>query len=175
MDSIVQLPVGTQAPDFTLLDLEGRPHALHQYGGKVVVLYFWSVECPWVERCDHQLNALQKGWGEAVALLPVASNADEATADRQLAAYDRQLACVLEDPDQSVARLYAAQATPHLFVIDGQGLLRYRGALDDMTYRNRTPGRFYVAEAVNALLEGRSPETPETPPYGCAVVGLVED
>jgi hypothetical protein len=55
-------------------------------------------------------------------------------------------------------------------VIDQAGLLRYQGAVDDVTFRQRTPTRYYLREAVEALLAGRQPQPQETPPYGCTVV-----
>jgi len=70
----------------------------------------------------------------------------------------------------AVADLYAAQTTPHVFVIDRQGLLRYRGAVDDGTLRQRIPTRFFLEAVVGALLEGRLPPLTETPAYGCAIV-----
>jgi hypothetical protein len=59
-------------------------------------------------------------------------------------------------------------------VVDGAGILRYRGAVDDVTFRHRTASRWYVEEAVKALLAGRLPEVQETPPYGCALVRHVQ-
>ncbi len=58
-------------------------------------------------------------------------------------------------------------------VLDADGVLRYRGAFDDVTFRQRTPTRFYVKEAVEALLAGHLPDPAEAPPYGCTVVGFV--
>jgi len=69
-----------------------------------------------------------------------------------------------------VADLYQAQTTPHVYVIDREGILRYRGAVDDMTFRKRIPTRFFLDEAIESLLEGRSPSLTESPAYGCAIV-----
>ena len=71
---------------------------------------------------------------------------------------------------QQVADLFGAQTTPHFFVLDQQGVLRYRGALDDVTFRQREPKNYYLHEAVQALLAGRLPEPAETPAYGCTIV-----
>ena len=49
-------------------------------------------------------------------------------------------------------------------------LLRYRGAVDDVTFRNRQASRFFLEEAIEALLEGHLPTLTETPAYGCAIV-----
>ena len=54
-------------------------------------------------------------------------------------------------------------------MIDRLGILRYAGAVDNVAFRQRTATRFYVEEAVEALLEERLPPTPEQPPFGCAI------
>jgi len=69
-----------------------------------------------------------------------------------------------------VAGLYGAVTTPHVFVIGADGVLRYTGAPDDVGFRMRTPTRAYLAQAVEALLDGREPDPAETPPFGCALV-----
>ncbi len=82
----------------------------------------------------------------------------------------RRLPIVLIDADHSVADLCDAQTTPHIFVIDRDGILRYRGAVDDITFRRRKPTRFFLEEAVEALLDGHLPTLSETPAYGCTIV-----
>jgi hypothetical protein len=57
-----------------------------------------------------------------------------------------------------------------VFVVDRDGILRYRGAVDDITFRQRQATRFFLREAVEALLAGRQPDVGETPAYGCAIV-----
>jgi hypothetical protein len=69
-----------------------------------------------------------------------------------------------------VAGRYGAQTTPHAFLIDRQGILRYRGAVDNVSFRERKPTRFYLQEAVEALLAGQLPEVTEVQPFGCTIV-----
>jgi hypothetical protein len=105
-----------------------------------------------------------------VLLWTVASNANESIELLQRVAEQRGLPLVLTDAQHLVADLFGAQTTPHFFVIDGQGILRYQGALDDVTFRQREARRFYLLEAVEALLEGRLPDPAETLAYGCSIV-----
>ncbi len=86
------------------------------------------------------------------------------------AARARRLPLVLFDAEHLVADLYEAVTTPHTFIVDREGILRYRGAIDDVTFRQRKATRFYLEEAVEALLDGRVPELQETPAYGCTIV-----
>lgn len=103
-------------------------------------------------------------------MLSVASNRNEAIQQVEASARARHIYPVLIDAENSVANLYEAQTTPHAFVIDREGILRYRGAVDDITFRQRQATRFYLRDAVEALLEGRLPELNETPAYGCTIV-----
>lgn len=168
------LQIGDPAPDFLLSDLNGRPHRLSDYRGWIVILNFWSADCPWVERVDRELLACLQGWGEGVLLLPIAANPTES--DELIAAGARAhgLGLVLRG-DPASLEAYGAQTTPQLFVIDADGLLRYQGAFDDVNFRQRTPSRFYLKEAVERLRLGQSPDPAETPPYGCAVVRHLMD
>jgi peroxiredoxin len=168
MDALIA--IGRGAPDFELPDLKGDLHRLEDFRGKVVVINFWSGECPHSARTDRELASLIKGWGDAVVLLTVASNANEPIELLRSAAAERGLGPVLHDAKHQVADLYGAATTPHLFVVDAQGILRYRGAFDDMTFRRRIPTQFYLRQAVEAVLEGRLPDPAETEPYGCTIV-----
>jgi len=158
------------APDFELPDLDGRPHRLSDYRGRIVVVDFWSCECPHSERTDRSLMSTFVQWDNEVVLLTVAANRSESAEAVAEAANTRRLPRVLVDREQAVASLYEAQTTPHAFVIDQEGILRYRGAVDDVAFRQKTPTRFYVEAAVEALLEGRPPEVRETPAFGCVIV-----
>jgi hypothetical protein len=76
----------------------------------------------------------------------------------------------LLDADGRVADLYSAITTPHVFILDREGILRYQGAVDNITFRKREATHFFLQEAVEALLAERLPEPAETPAYGCAIV-----
>lgn len=168
MDSIIE--AGRSAPDFSLPDLNGQPHRLSDYLGKIVLLNFWSAECPWAARADKNLVPLLHQWGEGVVLLTIASNVNEPAEMLKRSAVERGLEHVLVDAGYQIADLYQAQTTPHFFVIDTQGTLRYMGAYDDVTFRQRITVHCYVCEAVEALLDGKDPHITQAPPYGCTIV-----
>jgi peroxiredoxin len=168
MDSLARISL--PAPVFSLPDLEGKIHNLDDQAGHIMVLNFWSAECPWSQRVDESLNALRNIWPQDVTYWPIASNANEDPELISSAAAQLGLPLVLVDLDQVVADIYGAATTPHFFVIDRQGVLRYAGAYDDATFRQRTPTRSYLKEAVRALLAENLPDLSDTPPYGCALV-----
>ena len=162
--------INAPAPDFELPDLKGHPHKLSEYRGKIVIVNFWSAECPHSERTDHSTMACLVQWVPNVEMLSIAANRSESAQVVEEAANARRLPTVLLDPAHVVADLYEAVTTPHAFVVDREGILRYRGAVDDVTFRQRKATRFHLEEAVEALLDGRLPEIQETPPYGCTIV-----
>jgi peroxiredoxin len=168
MDPLI--PVGHPAPPFRLPDLDGRWHALEDYRGCVTIVNFWSAECHWSERADLLLLPHLPAWGEDVALLPVASNANEPPGLLRQVSQARGLPILLHDADLAVADLYGATITPQLFVIDRLGVLRYQGAFDDKTFRRKEPTRDYALAAVEAVLAGRAPEPAKTDPYGCVLL-----
>lgn len=76
------------------------------------------------------------------------------------------------DVDGSIGHLYGAKTTPHMFVIDQNGVLVYSGAIDDNnSYKPETVegAKNYVREALKSLKEGKPVETSSTQPYGCGV------
>jgi len=153
-----------------LPDLGGRIHMLSDYRGRIVIVSFWSAECPHSERADSLLLEALAGWGENVVLLPVAANSNENLELIARVSRQRKLPLVLRDEDHAVADRYEAQTTPHAFLVDSQGCLRYRGAVDDVSFRQREPTQSYLIDAVNALQAGRDPQPAETQPFGCMIV-----
>ncbi len=168
MDAVIK--IGQPVPVFELPDLHGKVYRLSDMLGHKLILYFWSAECPWSERADRKLRTLMAGWRNRVELWPIASNANE-TRDRiRSAGAARQQPLVLIDQNQIVADLYGAITTPHLFLIDDRGILRYQGAIDNKTFRKRAATRDYLKDAVEAILSDRLPEVTETRSYGCTIV-----
>ena len=165
-----KLENGTRAPEFNLSDLDDNPHSLVDYAGQVVILSFWSAECPWSARADEEILETMQKWGDTVRYLPIASNVNESKELISDQAQSRNLSLMLFDLDHQVADLFGATTTPHIFVIDTEGFLRYQGALDDVTFRQRTPSINYLEMAVEAILDGFQPEPAITGAYGCTIV-----
>ena len=158
------------APDFELPDIEGRFHRSCDHRGKIVIINFWSAECPHSARTDGLILDLLNGWNGGVELLSIDANRNESVEIVEEAAKARHIRNVLIDLQHIVADQYGAITTPHVFVLDRDGILRYRGAVDDVTFRRREASQFFLRDAVTALLQGRVPELSETPAYGCTIV-----
>ena len=164
------MQINDPAVDFELPDLQGNLHKLSDYMGKIVVINFWSAECPHSDRTDKHLLNLLESWDGELVVLPIASNRNESVQMTAEAARARGVPQVLIDSEHSVADLYGAITTPHVFVVDPDGILRYRGAVDDITFRRREATQFFLQDAVQALRKGQLPTLSETPSYGCAIV-----
>ena len=158
------------APNFELSDLEGGLQKLCDARGKIVIINFWSAECPHSARTDGLILDLLEKWNGEVELLSVAANQNESVQMLAETAKARSMPGILIDAQHVVADQYDAMTTPHVFVLDRAGVLRYRGAVDDVTFRRRAATQFFLRDAVESLLQGKLPELNETPAYGCTIV-----
>jgi peroxiredoxin len=174
--------VGKPAPDFALVDLDGRTVHLHDYAGKVVVLEWFNPKCPFVNAAH--TKASLKGMAarrEAQGTVWLAINsagegkqgfgAEETRAGKQRFGLDHP---ILLDPTGAVGHAYGATNTPHMFVVDAAGTLVYRGAIDnspDGEGESPTGGKLvnYVDQALDDLAAKRAVAVSETKAYGCSV------
>jgi hypothetical protein len=176
------VPTGKPAPDFTATDSKGVRHTLAAYRGKTVVLEWTNHECPYTAKhySTGNMQSLQAAatgagviWLSVVSSRPGAEGyVDAAAADRLTAGRGAHPTAVLLDPGGGLGRLYGARTTPHMFVIDGAGLLVYMGAIDDRPSANPASvkgARNYVREALDAVASGRPVAIAATRPYGCSV------
>jgi peroxiredoxin len=171
--------VGETAPAFKLMDLDGKEHTLADFKGKTVVLEWFSSKCPWSGSKSgnsiHSTGQVTKMMTELkkvdpdVVYLAIDSTARgmsrEAviSADKKAVSNLKIAVPVLVDFDGKTGKAYGAKTTPHMYVIDGMGKLRYSGALGDRKSKN------YVVDAVTAIKNGSTVSPSETRPYGCGV------
>jgi peroxiredoxin len=172
---------GKAAPSFSLNDVDGKPVKLSDFKGKIVVIEWINEGCPFVKghyENGHMPSLQQKYTAQGIVWLTVNSTrpdnpeAYNAVKSKEiLAQWHSHATANLMDEDRTVAHLYDAKTTPHMFVIDKDGILRYQGAIDD----DRSAGGGakatvnYVAQAVDALIAGKEVVTTSTKSYGCSV------
>lgn len=174
--------VGEAAPAFTLVDSTGRTHSLADFAGKTVVLEWTNHDCPFVRKhygADNMQGQQRAATADEVVWLTVNSSApgqqghvDGAGAERVRTEARAAQTAYLLDPEGSTGRAYGAVTTPHMYVIDPTGVLRYAGAIDSIPSAN--PGDIatatqYVPQALAELAAGQAVSVPVTRPYGCAV------
>ena len=172
------LPLGTPAPDFTLVNVDGREVSLSDFADKPALLVvFMCNHCPFV---IHVADELARLAGEYMArgAAVVGINANDvasypADSPEQMVAEAEQRGypfAYLYDDTQEVAKAYRAACTPDFFLFDGQQRLVYRGQLDDSRPDNGIPvtGKDLRA-ALDAVLAGRPVPEPHRPSLGCNI------
>ncbi len=174
--------VGKPAPGFTLTSTEGKEHSLADFKGKFVALEWTNYDCPFVKKhygADN-MQALQREFTEkGVVWLSINSSAPGKQGHftpevwkKRMAEWKVAATAVLLDPDGKVGRAYDAKTTPHMFIVNPEGVLIYAGGIDDKPSANPAdiPGaKNYVRAALEQALAGKPVETPTTKPYGCSV------
>lgn len=176
------LEIGKAAPDFTATDATGETRSLKQYEGDIVVLEWTNHKCPFVRKFYEggQMQAFQKKAAEkGVTWLRVISSApnkqgymEPQDAITHAMAEGVNAAATLLDPSGELGRKYEAKTTPHMYVINEQGILIYQGAIDSNASADPADipdATNYVMQAIKAAQQGRMPEVTESKPYGCSV------
>lgn len=181
-DSSAQVENGKPAPNFTLKDSYGSDVSLSQFQGKYVVLEWLNHDCPFVMKHYNSGNmqSLQKAYtGKGVTWFSVLSSAPGKEGYYEAADVNRlneekkgSATALLLDPAGTVGKLYGAQTTPHMYIIDPKGILVYQGAIDDIRSTNPddvAKARNYVSAALDEAMAGKLITIPSTKSYGCSV------
>jgi peroxiredoxin len=169
--SLAARPDDDAAPDFTLPELSGKTLTLSSLRGKkAIVLVFAGIECPRSTASEPRLGDLAKTFGEKeVAFYVINSNWSETV--EAISERMKRVAFpipVLKDNRNKVADLYKVDLQPTAVVIDGDFKIRYQGLIDDHKTEDLVKHP-YLRLAVEAVLEGKAPETARTQPVGCAI------
>ena len=168
--------IGATVPtDVTLKDIFGKDHTLGEYRGKVVFIHFWSIVCPYEKLAEPKCIEMQKQFGDKMVEIAINANQGELKADASgtygnLRDHVQQAGVnflVAVDPGNKLTDLFGGTNTPHCFVIDKDGTLKYAGALDDDPRGEKgDKATFYVRDAIEATLNGKAIATATTKPYG---------
>lgn len=171
-----QLALGAKAPAFTLVNaVDGETVSMKPDDGKVKVVVFTCNACPYAKAFEPRIIELANKFAmSGVTLYAVNPNDDakyheETLANMKARAEEKKYRFpYLKDGDSSIARAYGARVTPHVFVVDGEGIVRYRGYVDDSAKpgERKTTG---LSDAVGALLNGREVATADTRAFGCTI------
>ncbi|QAY75834.1 thioredoxin family protein [Sphingosinicella sp. BN140058] len=174
--------IGSPAPNFRLVGMNGQAVSLDQYKGKIVVLEWNNPGCPFVKK-HYGSGNMQKTQAAArnagVVWLTINSSAagkqghmDGAAARAFVAGQKAQPTAYLLDPAGTVGRGYGAVTTPHMYVIDRAGRLVYAGGIDDKPTANPADvagARNHVLAALGEVAAGKKVSVPTSRPYGCNV------
>jgi peroxiredoxin len=174
--SAEELAVGAKAPEFSLVNaVDGETVTLKANDGRVKVVVFTCNQCPYAKAFETRIIDLAKRFGpKGVTFYAVNPNDDAKYAEENLQNMKARAEAkdypfpYLKDGDSKIARAYGARVTPHVFVVDGAGVVRYRGYVDDSAKpeERKTTG---LSDALGSLLDGRDVATTETRAFGCTI------
>lgn len=174
---------GKPAPDFSVPDANGKTHSLADYKGQWLVLEWFNKDCPYVKKHygSGNMQKLQNTYtAKDVKWLTIISSAEgkqgylepaealEVATAHKLGAS----AAFLLDPSGAMGKAYDAKTTPHMYVIDPEGVLVYAGAIDDNDSANPAvipDSKNYVVAALDEALAGKPVSMAATRPYGCTI------
>ena len=182
--SLAAVQVNQTAPNFILTDSWGKEINLSSFKDRVVILEWTNHECPFVKKhystrnmqgTQEVANEERVVWFSIISSAPgtqghvSAKEANVLTVKR-----GESPSNVLLDPEGDVGRMYGAKTTPHMYIIDQTGILKYQGAIDDAGGRGFASKD--LAKATNFIkkaLEEMKTDVPisssTTKPYGCSI------
>ena len=177
-----QATVGEAAPSFTLPDTDGETHSLADFEGQYVVLEWLNFECPFVGKHygSGNMQQLQETYtDEGVVWLSIVSSAEgrqgyyppeEMKAQKQK--HNGDMNAILMDPSGEVGKTYGATVTPHMYIINPEGELIYKGGIDDKPTTDEADiegATNYVRNALTQAMNGEEVSPKTAQPYGCTV------
>ncbi len=177
-----QAQIDQPAPAFSVQGADGRTVTLDSLKGKTVVLEWTNHDCPYVKKHygSGNIPALQKeAAAKGVVWLQVISSApgqqghvDGPTALKLNEQRGAAPANTLLDPTGQMGKAYGAQTSPHLFIINPQGQLVYKGGIDSIAtakVEDIAKAEPYVKVALTELAAGKKVSQASTRPYGCSI------
>jgi peroxiredoxin len=174
--------IGKPAPAFTLPSCESKNVSLSDYKGKVVVLEWVNPSCPFVVKHygSKNMQKLQETYtAKGVVWISINSGTKASGSFTDNEAFLKlssekgsKASHLIADESGTIGKAYGAKTTPHMFVINKDGVLVYNGAIDSK--KTTEPADIatsdnYVAKALDAVLDGKAVEIDKTEPYGCSV------
>jgi peroxiredoxin len=172
------LPLGTTAPEFSLMNVDGRMLSLADVAGpRGTVVMFICNHCPYVKHVADQLAALGRElMPQGIGMVAISSNdvaAHPADSPEQMVRESEERGypfAYLFDETQQVAKAYHAACTPDFYLFDADQKLVYRGQLDDSRPGNDIPVTGSdLRRAIDALVAGEAVPEPQKPSLGCNI------
>lgn len=174
--------LGQAAPSFSAKDVNGKTITLADFKGKTVVLEWVNPGCPFVRKHygggnmqGTQQEALSKNvvW---LAINSTESSHHDYLAPAKLGAWMKEQKAVathtLMDEDGKIGMAYGARTTPHMYIVDGKGMLVYAGGIDSIASASAADiakATNYVKVAMSEIASGKPLSNTATRPYGCSV------
>ncbi|MEA5569469.1 thioredoxin family protein [Calothrix sp. UHCC 0171] len=175
----IDTPIGSYAPDFELPGIDGQVHHLSRYLEKFRAIGVISMcnYCPYVGQYIERLKLIQEEFGSQEFTL-IGMNGNDTNRDL-MASFESMKAFAVErglnfpylwDSTQDVTRSFGASKTPTAFLIDQDGVVRYRGQIDDNPQNPAAVKVQYLRNAIASLFNHQEIEITETAAIGTPLV-----
>ena len=175
----IDTPIGSYAPDFELPGIDDQVHHLRRYLEKFRAVGVISLcnHCPYVEWYIDRLKNIQAEFAP-IGFTLIAMNGSDGNHETR-PSFENMKAFAqrhdlnfpyLWDSTQDVTRSFGATKTPTAFLIDSNGIVRYKGKIDDHPHDPLSAGQDYLRTAIASLFLGQEIEIPETEPIGTTLI-----
>lgn len=173
---------GDVVPSFKLKNADGKEFDLNALKGHYVVLEWLNHGCPFVKKhynSENMQNLQKEFTAKGVKWVSIISSApgkqghvSEKEALKEKVDKGSNADYILLDPTGKVGKMYGAQTTPHIYILDKTQKLAYQGAVDDTPSTDPDDikgSKNYVRLALNELMNNKKIKFAKTKPYGCSV------
>ncbi len=170
-----KLDVGTSAPEFELLGIDGKYHQRTDFQGKPILIIFICNHCPYVIQKTKEIVRLHHLFRKHVHIIAINSNDSKQYPDdsfERMKTFAKEYGIkfpYLHDESQEVARAYGAACTPDPFLFDENHMLLYHGRIDDQLHLGETVHEHTMEEVIRCMLEGKNPPEDFAPSMGCSI------
>lgn len=173
--------IGQPAPDFRLTDTTGQAVSLSQFKGKLVVLEWNNPGCPFVRKhYNGNMQALQKDFTQKGVVWLAVNSTETQSSDYlepgKLALWMRDKGAsptaTLMDVDGKAGTAFGARVTPHMYIVNPQGLLVYAGGIDSIPSARESDiqkATNHVRQGLTELLAGQPVSVTTSQAYGCSI------
>jgi thiol-disulfide isomerase/thioredoxin len=168
--------IGDTLHPFQLLGAFDKTVSTEDIDGRTTLIIFTCNHCPYARAYVDRIARIREQIPESEMFIAAinANDAEKYPEDsfENMAAMSRELGLgnhYLWDETQLVAETYGAQRTPEVFLFDHEGILQDHGAIDDNWENEEEVIEHYLIEAIEAVLQGQSPEITETDAVGCSI------
>jgi AhpC/TSA family len=174
--------VGQAAPNFSAKDTSGKTVQLADFKGKTVVLEWVNPGCPYVRKHydgGNMQGTQQDALAKNVVWLAINSTGTDhpdylKPADLAKWMKDKKAPAThtLMDEDGKIGKAYGARTTPHMYIVDGKGMLVYAGGIDSIPTASASDipkATNYIKTSLSEMASGKAVSNSVTRPYGCSV------
>ena len=182
--TLAEVKNDSKAPLFTGIDSYGNKISLESLKGKNIILEWTNHECPFVAKHykTGNMQSTQEFSASKGAIWITIISSAEGTQGYVSSEEANTLSSsrnaipnhVILDEEGVIGKLYGAKTTPHMYIIDEKGFLKYQGAIDDaggrgFMFKDLSDANNYVKSALSQLQEKIEISNKVTKPYGCSV------